>query len=151
MLEDPVTSTTTDVARFRCARRVCGAVWQVLPAFLARHLWRAWPTVEKAVPPKRAAKTETEASEPALPSPVPVRTRQRWAARLASAARVLVVALAAAGELLLETIASAVGLEGTRGTLVAEYVERVGGVRRGERLAALAEHVHRLCPGLRLM
>src|SRR5258707_403193 len=41
---------STYVAIFQCADRGrCGAVTRVLPAFLARHLWRAWQTVEAAV------------------------------------------------------------------------------------------------------
>jgi len=42
MREGPLTTTWTVVARFRCASADCGAAWQVLPMFLARHLWRAW-------------------------------------------------------------------------------------------------------------
>ncbi len=149
MREDPATSRSTEVARFRCARRACRAVWQVLPAFLARHLWRAWQTVERVVLRPPAAPDDEPA--PAPESPIPLRTRQRWAARLASAGRTLVVALAAAGSSLLAAVAGAVGLQGTRGELVEQYLRRVGGIRRGERLAALAEHVHRIAPGLRLM
>ena len=31
---------TIDIRRYRCA--VCRAVWQVLPGFVARRLWRRW-------------------------------------------------------------------------------------------------------------
>ena len=47
------------------------AVWRVLPAFLARHLWRAWSTVAEALTPE----TENRSS-------VPAPTRTRWRTRL---------------------------------------------------------------------
>jgi hypothetical protein len=82
--DDPAVST--DVIRFRCAdREQCGAAWLILPAFLARHLWRSWSAVENAV-------------ESARRSPVPARTRRRWKDRLASSARLLVALLTTAGE-----------------------------------------------------
>ena len=62
----------------------------------------------------------------------------------------LVTVLAAGGSELLDEIAGAVSLDATRHELVDGYVERVG-VRRGERLAAVAEHVHRLVRGVRVV
>jgi transposase-like protein len=132
--------TTTEVARFRCSR--CGATWQVLPRWLARHLWRAWSTVERVVIDHEAARDSP---------PIPERTVVRWLGRLASSAALLVTVLAASGSEELGEVAKAVGREGTRSELVAEYTERIGGMRRGERLAAVAEHAHRLVRGVRLM
>ena len=39
------------LVQFRCAAPGCGATWRILPKFLARQLWRAWPTVERVVKP----------------------------------------------------------------------------------------------------
>jgi hypothetical protein len=35
----------TGIVRYRCA--ACEAVWRILPAFVARHLWRSWDTVKR--------------------------------------------------------------------------------------------------------
>ena len=35
------------IVRFICANEDCRATWQVLPAFLARHLWWVWGKVEE--------------------------------------------------------------------------------------------------------
>ena len=128
----------TEVLRFRCAdRRGCGAVWQIVPAFLARHLWRAWSTVE-------------ETAKAAAGSAVPARTRRRWRARLAAAARAVVVALADTGKQAWTAIALAVGLDGRRLDLVRQYAAAMGSAA-GACLAELAALVHRLTPGMRLM
>jgi len=136
LLGDP--ALCTQVIRFRCAdRKGCGAVWQILPAFLARHLWRSWATVEAAV-------------EAAERSEVAARTRRRWRGRLASSARQLVVLLATTADQIWSALVAAVGLDASRLDLVGGY-----GVlmrpRRGLCLAELAGLVHRLSPGVRLM
>jgi len=145
MREGPLTTTWTDVARFRCASPDCGAAWQVLPMLLARHLWRAWRVVEKVT-----LVEPLDDDQEAPPSEVPARTRRRWRARLAASARQLVVAFGAAGTVALDALATALGLDATRRELVDEYVGRLR-VRSGQRLAAVAEHVHRLVRGVRLM
>ena len=61
---------------FLCAS--CLATWRVLPAFLARCLWRAWAVVERVVTGTRRA------DDPRGPE----RTQRRWLARLAQTARV---------------------------------------------------------------
>jgi len=81
---------------------------------------------------------------------VPERTRRRWRARLAASARQLVVVFATAGTVALDGLAAAMGLEATRRELVDEYARRLH-VRSGQRLAAVADHVHRLVRGVRLM
>lgn len=129
----------TEVLRFRCADRSgCGAVWQIVPAFLARHLWRTWSVVEHTV----------EAAPP-LPA-VPARTRRRWRARLGTCARAVVVALADTGKQAWTAIALAVGLDGRRLGLVRQYAAATGPAV-GACLAELAALVHRLTPGMRLM
>jgi type IV pilus biogenesis protein CpaD/CtpE len=38
-----------DIVRYVCASPECRATWRVLPAFVARHLWRRWPTVARTI------------------------------------------------------------------------------------------------------
>ena len=80
------------VVIFLCAK--CFATWRVLPAFLARCLWRTWEVVE-------AALFEGERAVP-----VPARTVQRWSARLTEAALAATQALATSGDPTLRTVAS---------------------------------------------
>lgn len=128
----------TEIIRFRCAdRERCGATWQIVPAFLARSLWRAWSVVESAM----------EAGDDRA---VPKRTRRRWRARLVSSARAVVVVLADTGKQAWTAIATAVGLDGRRLALVDEYA-RVMKPAAQACLAELAALVHRLSPGMRLM
>ncbi len=115
---------------FLCAG--CGATWRVLPAFLARCLWRTWDVVEREALDKPRPR-----SAPAVPR----RTVQRWRARLAQSARLPVQVLVVAGGLVRD-LAERVGLEPTRKELLAAS---------GGSLAALAVLLHRLAPGVRLM
>ena len=126
------------IIQYICAASECGATWRILPMFLARHLWRAWRTVERVVQPDEA------------PIAIPERTAIRWRSRIAAAARVLVVLLATSGAGALEVIAMRVGLEATRADLVEAHA-MVTGVARGTRLAAIAALVDRLERGVRLM
>jgi hypothetical protein len=111
--------------------------------FLARHVWRAWKTVERVALPGAVV-------SPSTAPPVPARTRCRWRSRLAATARVLVVLLAASGGLALEAVAAHVGLDASRAELVRIYAEQTG-VMQGARLAAVATLAHRLERGIRLM
>jgi hypothetical protein len=129
------------VVQYICAAEECSATWRILPMFLARHLWRVWKTVERVVLPE-----EVTSAAP----PVPERTRCRWSARLAAAARVLVVLFAASGGFVLESVAAQVGLDASRAELVHVYAEQVD-VARGAQLAAVAALAHRLERGIRLM
>ena len=119
-----------NIVVFLCAD--CGATWRVLPAFLARCLWRTWDVVEREVLAKPRAHE--------VP-PVPARTVQRWRARLAQSARFPVQVLAVAGGGL-RRLAERVGLEATRLELAAVS---------GESFAGLALLLHRIAPGVRLM
>lgn len=121
------------VVIFLCAK--CLATWRVLPAFLARCLWRTWEVVEAA------------SSDGGCPQ-VPVRTVQRWQARLAQAARPATQALATSGDSTLRAVAQSVGLEASRSALVKAYTEATASASL---LAPLAALLHRLSPGLRLM
>ena len=126
------------IIRYECA--ACGATWRVLPAFLARHLWRSWPVVEVV----------TVGAPPAAQPEVPERTQRRWAARLYSSAALLVQILATSAQAALEKIAAAVGLDPTREQIVRAHAAQTG-TARGWKLATLAALVHRLLPGVRLM
>jgi hypothetical protein len=126
------------VVRYLCPR--CEASFQVLPAFVARHLWHTWPTVE--------AHTLAGAQSP--PPPVPARTQRRWRTRLACAAALLVALLCTGGSAALEGLAVQVGLQATRGQLVAAYQGQVQ-PPPGRTLGSLAALLHRLSPRVRLL
>ena len=121
-----------DILIFRCSRKnACGAVWRVLPEFLARHLWRRWTLVGVVL-----------AGEPN--HRVPARTVQRWRARLASTAAVLVALLGQAAQPRWLDVAAHAEVHATR----RELVETAGGPSH---LAELARIVHELQPGVRVM
>lgn len=120
-----------DIRVFRCATPGCAAVFTVLPAFIARHLWRAWETV-------RAVTTEE--------LPAPETTRRRWLWRLASDARQLV-----------ETFTSAAGRR-VRDTLARsppptrrDFLDALKPFVGSPLFALVAAWIHRLAAGLRLM
>ncbi len=133
-------SIATEVVRFRCAdRRRCGAAWQILPAFLARCLWRSWSRVGQAL-------------DAGAPSSIPARTRRRWRARLTGPARLLVALLSTATDGVWTHIAMAVGLDARRIDLVRAYAARTAmAATSGTTLAELSAALHRLSPGVRLM
>lgn len=145
LLADPAGIVT--VVRFLCPS--CRATWQMLPAFVARHLWRSWPTVEEAVETRSPA-LQPPQSAPPTKAQVPASTQRRWFRRLAASAALLVVAISTAERPALTTVAGVVGLDGTRGSLVHEHT-RMAAVPAGQRLTQVAALVHRLAPGVRLM
>jgi hypothetical protein len=134
------------IIRYICAARDCMATWRMLPAFIARHLWRAWAVVERTVMPRPPPKPEKVAGRASIPES----TTRRWVARLQSPARQLVELLAASGAALLEAIAERVGLDAVRYRLVDVYAA-IGRADIGARLGALAVLTHRLERGIRLM
>lgn len=136
---DGTRSAFIDVVRYVCARGECGAIWQVLPALVARHLWRAWSTVEAATFPDPEAAVE-----------VPRRTLARWESRLLSSALLLVQLFATQAGSRLEMLAKDAGFEATRGALVLAYAA-VADVSDGLRLGSVAAVVHRLSRSMRLM
>ena len=128
------------IVRYICAAADCRATWRILPAFVARHLWRRWTTVARTI-----------AGEPlsATRALVPARTRRRWNARLASAARQLVHILADHDDDHVVTFARVAGFEATRRDLVELFTAgRVLGVHG---LADIAAAIHELERGVRLM
>jgi hypothetical protein len=142
---DPVSLIT--VVRFLCCS--CGATWQVLPAFVARHLWRSWQTVERAVDKPQPAPMMAKDAAPA-PTQIPGRTLRRWLTRLCASAALLVVTLSTAEMPALTTVAGAVGLCGARRELVDVHT-RICAVPAGQKLMQLSALLHRLAPGVRLM
>jgi hypothetical protein len=114
---------------FICA--ACSATWRILPAFLARCLWRTWEIIAREVGGR------PRGSAPAVPG----RTVMRWRKRLAQAASLPVQALAVAGREL-RAVAMRVGLEASRAELLAFH---------GQGMTHLAVLLHRLVPGVRLM
>lgn len=127
-------SAVVTVVIFLCAE--CSATWRVLPAFLARCLWRTWEVVE-------AALFEGESHVP-----VPARTVQRWHTRLAQAALAATQALATSGDATLREVSQRIGLEASRVGLVEAYAAAVG---TSSLLAPLAALLQRLSPGIRLV
>lgn len=132
----PCGETPIDVRRYTCPS--CGGAVQVLPCFLARNLWRTWPTVEAAcvATPERRATT------------VAPRTLARWWARLCLAVTYLLQVLSAVRLAELAELVAQIGLGATRRELLVAYLPQAG--RLGA-CASLANLLNRLRPGLRVM
>jgi hypothetical protein len=129
--EDP--PERVDVRLFRCATKSCGAVFTVLPAFVARHLWRAWETVENVV--RRNLKA-------------PPVTAARWLARLESDASELADTFMSSGGPTVDE-----RLSGSRPETRETFLEALKPLLRRltSTFALTAAWIHRLEPGLRLM
>jgi hypothetical protein len=133
------------VVRHECVG--CTAIWQILPAFIARSLWRTWSVVEHALtgagPPPATRETRRW-------PPVPERTQRRWQARWRRPARWLAQILAACGEATWAALAAGLAPAARCADLVAAYA----GMRAtptGQLLASVAALVYRLQPRFRLM
>jgi len=131
--EAPGQPTRTEVLIFRCASAPCRAVWRILPLFLARHLWRRWPTVA------------VHLSEEPPPRPrVAPRTLARWRQRLRSPGAALVLLLAHGADEGHRRLALQLGHGATRGAVLGA----LGGLLALGLVAAL---LHALQPGVRVM
>lgn len=129
-------SRVETVRLYRCALKTCGAVFTVLPAVIARHLWRLWQTVEDSVSGKVT---------------VPESTQRRWLGRLcSSASRLLQTIAAKAASLFSEGFVSKLSKVTTRLELV-EALRSTQGEFALNTFAVLAAWIHRLEPGVRLM
>ena len=126
---------TIDIRRYRCAQ--CRAVWQVVPGFVARRLWRRWDVVEDGLGEKRRV------GRPEVPG----RTRRRWRARLRSDGRRVRHVLSVTQRPELEAVVRRVPVECTRGGVLAAYREHAP----CSALRELAALLHRVTPGLRMM
>lgn len=127
----------------------CTAIWQTVPAFLARHLWRTWPVVERAMTGAVAGAPDPDRPAGAWPR-IPERTQRRWRGRWRAAARLLVRILAACGEEVWAALARTLGLEATRAELVTAYTAATA-TPPGRCLGAVAAVIERLEPRVRLM
>lgn len=113
--------------------RSCGAVFTILPAFIARHLWRAWKTVESVVSGKERA---------------PKKTMARWLSRLHSDASQLVQVFTASvqGALSDALLRSQPSVRSVFISVLAPFLGTGSSV-----FARLAVWIHRLAAGVRLM
>ena len=115
---------------FSCA--ACGAVYTILPAFIARHLWRAWKTVEDVTSGKEEA---------------PKRTRRRWLSRLESdTSQLLQVITTSVDGAVSEALMSA--RPSSRSGFLSVLKRLLG---RRSVFACVAAWIHRLAAGVRLM
>ena len=142
-LRDQPESGLEEIRRYRC--RPCGAVWQVLPAFIARFLHRTWGAIQsRLVAAGHLVATGTE--WPVRPKPA---TLARWLSRLESSAVSLTQSLAESGAPVMSTLEE-LGILCTRLELV-EALASHGVTSASRKLQALACLSHRVAPGLRLM
>lgn len=133
------------VVRHECVG--CKAIWQILPAFIARQLWRSWRVVEHTL--RRSGGVAATLETRRWPR-VPERTTRRWGARWLRPARFLVQVLTACGEAAWAALAGVVPPDAACADLVSAYA----GARAtpaGQHLAAVAALIYRLQPKVRLM
>lgn len=123
-----------DIRRYRC--RPCGAVVQVLPAFVARNLWRTWPTVEAIVVQSERKPRVAE------------RTARRWRGRSMLPARVVLHVLSSLRTPALDELVAGLGLDATRRALLGAFRPLAGVLGA---CAALTVLLGRVLPGLRVM
>jgi len=133
------------IVRHECVE--CTAVWQILPAFIARHLWRSWKVVEYALTESGPA---PEAPEARRWPPVPERTLRRWRRRWLRSAQFLTQVLAVCGDAFWSTLAGGLAAEARCVDFVA-VCSRTQPTPVGQRFAVVAGLVYRLQPKVRLM
>jgi hypothetical protein len=131
----------TRVVRHECVG--CAAIWQILPVFIARHLWRTWRVVEHTL-------TGASTSETSRWPRVPERTRRRWSARWLGSSRFLGQILSGCGEAAWIRVAGMLTPEATCANLAVAYGE-AWTTPAGQLLATVAALVYRLQPNVRLM
>jgi hypothetical protein len=136
---------TASIVRHECVG--CEAIWQVLPVFIARHLWRTWRVVEHTL--RGAVSIPAEADGRRWPA-VPERTQRRWRARWQRPARFLAQVLASCGEAAWVAVATGLSQAAICAELVAAYAVATVAAA-GHLLAAVAALVYRLQPKVRLM
>jgi hypothetical protein len=129
-----------DIRLYRCPKEKggCGAVYTVLPAFVARHLWRNWQTVEDVCEGKRKA---------------PRSTTERWYGRLVSSAKQLVQLFQATVVQTLKGSLDWVKVLSdnlTRGGFI-NTLQLSKVISPPNSFAQIAAWIHRIEPGVRLM
>lgn len=133
------------IVRHECVG--CTAIWQTLPAFIARHLWRSWRVVEHTLSQAGPALAAPEMRRWPL---VPKRTHRRWRARWLRPAQFLVQVLTTCGEATWSALAGALVPEVACADLVAAYADAQV-APAGQQLLSLAALIYRLQPKVRLM
>jgi len=133
------------IVRHECV--ACTAIWQTLPAFIARQLWRNWRVVERTL---SWAEPELAAPEMRRWPPVPKRTRRRWSARWLRSAQFLVQVLATCGEATWSALAGTLASEATCADLITAYAGAQA-TPAGQQLLSMAALIYRLQPKVRLM
>ena len=137
----------TTIVRLLCV--ACQAIWQILPLFLARHLWRTWTVVRRALMPD--PKTSSYSERQTRPKE-PARTVRRWRRsprcwpswpiqRWLRPALALAQILASSGPAW-AALAMGLPVDATCADLVAAYAAD----QVGEPLAGLAALMYRLQP-----
>jgi hypothetical protein len=135
----------TSILRYVCVG--CAAIWQTLPAFIARHLWRGWRVVGHALTGAEPARVGGEVRRwPAVPG----RTVRRWRQRWLRPARFLAQVLAACGEPMWAALAGVLTAGATCADLVAAYADATM-TAAGHVLASVAALLYRLLPKVRLL
>lgn len=130
------------VVRHECVG--CEAIWQILPGFIARHLWRSWRVVEHGL------SGAGPAPETGRWPQIAERTQRRWRSRWFRSAKFLAQVLAACGEVAWAALAGALSANATCADLVALYAGAVA-TPAGQLLATVAALIYRLQPKVRLM
>jgi len=138
---EPGTPVAT-IVRHACV--ACQAIWQVLPAFIARHLWRTWRVVARTLTPDNGHQPPESGTH--WP-PVPRRTARRWRARWRRPARTLGQILASSGAATWAVLAASLRPDATCADLVAAYAA----TPCPHPVPAVAALVYRLQPKVRLM
>ena len=128
------------IVRHECVG--CAAVWQILPSFIARHLWRSWRVVEHTLSGCGSVAQRWP--------PVPERTRRRWRARWHRPAEFLIQVLAVCGDAAWSALAGELAADARCVELVAAHT-RAQRTAVDQRLAVVAGLVYRLQPNVRLM
>lgn len=134
----------TRIVRHICVS--CDAIWQILPLFIARHLWRTWNVVQHALMPEPKV-SSSPSDEPQHWPKVPPRTVRRWHARWLRPALALAQILASSGKATWAALATGLGPDATCSDLVLAYAREYV----DQPLAALAALLYRLQPKVRLM
>ncbi len=142
-LRDQPDSAAEEIRRYLCS--ICRAVWQVLPAFLARHLHRTWGAIQsRLVAAGALERGGAERRVAAKPT-----TTARWLARLQATAIVLTQALVECGGEVASVVRE-LGIGCSRRDLV-EGLARAGLVKQRHKLGELACWIERVVPGVRVM
>jgi Domain of unknown function (DUF6431) len=131
------------IVRHACV--ACAAIWQILPAFIARHLWRTWDVVAHTV-----TEEAPSATGPRRGLRIPARTARRWRARWQRPVQALTQILAASGAAAWAALAGRLRPDATCADLVTTYVALTGPCASSP-LAAVAALLYRLQPRVRLM